>query len=221
MTNAQKTPLSRTLNVFAQRKVLDEIAKRGRSLPGTVLSVSGPIVTVNLDVDGETLPQVTMPLFGPEYIRYPVQQNDKGVCFPVDISIASVSGLGNGTADDTLQGNLSTLVWFPIGNQNWAVPPGSDANTLAAYGHLATLLLDSLTGNSSVKLTSTGITLTFGSASITMNSSGITLQFGSKSVVISSSGVSVEGREFLTHDHLPGTYVAGSTAVTGTSGTVV
>lgn len=223
MSSVQKTPLTRTLNRFATKRAVEVIQRLGRSLPGTVLSVSGSIVTVNLEVKGETLDQVTMPVFGPEYIRYPIQAGGKGVCFPVDTFIGNVTGLGSGTPDDTLQGNLSTLVWFPVANKNWTLPPGADANTLAMYGALATLLLDSLAGHGSVKLTSTSIVLTFGSGSITMNSSGITLTFGSKSVVISSSGVSIEGREFLTHDHSPGTYVApsGGGPVTGNSGNVV
>lgn len=224
MTNAQKTPLSRTLSRFATQKALDEIQKRGYALPGHVTAVNGQIVTVSFDVSDVTMNPVTMPIFGAEYMRLPVQEGGKGVAFPCSTYIGGVSGLGGaGTTADltTLQGNLSTLVWFPVGNKNWTVPPGSDADTLALYGHLATLLLDSLSGSSSIKMTSSGITLTFGSASITMNSSGITLQVGSKSIVISLSGVSIEGREFLTHEHQQGTYVAGATAVTGTSGNVV
>lgn len=226
MINAQKTPLSRTLSRFAQQKAVDEIQKRGYALPGHVTAVNGAIVTVSFDVSDVTLNPVTMPIFGAEYIRLPVQVGDKGVAFPASVYIGGVSGLGGaGTTADlaTLQGNLSTLVWFPIGNKSWTVPPGSDADTLALYGHLATLLLDSLSGDSSIKLTSSGITLTFGSASITMNSSGITLQVGSKSVVVSSSGVSIEGREFLTHNHVPGTYTApsGGGLITGDSGNVV
>jgi len=64
--NHQKTPLSRTLPLLAQRQALDEIYKRGLALPGKVTAVDGPIVTVSFLVSGVTLPQVTMPLFGPE-----------------------------------------------------------------------------------------------------------------------------------------------------------
>jgi hypothetical protein len=214
MSNAQKTPLSRTLPLFGQRKALDEIAKRGQALPGHVTSVVGQIVTVNFDVAGLTLPKVSMPVYGSEYIRLPIQNGDKGVAFPASVYIGGVSGLGAGTGDDTLQGNLSTLVWLPIGNANWTAPPGSDADTLALYGHLALLLLDSLSNHSSLKLSSSGITLTFGSGSITMSSSAITLTFGGHSVVINSSGVTIDGKTFLTHAH------TGVTTGSGTSGPV-
>lgn len=195
------------MNAFAQQKAVDEIMKRGQALPGKVVAVEGAIVTVNFQVTGLVAPNVTMPLFGPEYIRYPIQVGDLGVAFPAAVYLGGVSGLGGGTADTSLRGNLSTLVFFPIGNTNWATPPGSDANTLALYGKLALLLLDSLAGHGSLKLTASGITLTFGSGSLTMNSSGVTLAFGSHSIVITSSGVTlgpdttIDAKSFLPHEH--------------------
>lgn len=216
MSSAQKTPFARTIPRLAQRMALDEIAKRGQALPGHVIAVDGPIVTVNFDVQGVTLPQVAMPLFGPEYIRYPIQPQtedyggDLGVAFPADVYLGGVSGLGGGTADDTRRGNLSTLVWFPIGNKNWAQPPGGDADTHVLYGKTALLLLDSIAGNSALKLTASGITLTFGSASITMNSSAVTIAFGGHSVVCNSSGVTIDGKSFLPHIHTGGT-ISGDT----------
>lgn len=217
MTNAQKTPLSRTLSLFSQKKAEDEIQKRGYALPGHVTAVNGQIVTVSFDVSGVTLNPVKMPIFGAEYIRLPVQVGDKGVAFPCSAYIGGVSGLGgDGTTADltTLQGNLSTLVWFPIGNAKWALPSGADANTLALYGFSALLLLDAFSSHGSVKLASNGITLTFGSGSITMSSSSITLAFGSHSIVINSSGVTIDGKVFLTHAH------TGVQTGAGTSGPV-
>jgi hypothetical protein len=209
--NAQKTPLARTLSQFAQGKALDEIAKRGQALPGHVIAVSGPIVTVNFDVSGATLPQVTMPLIGAEYIRYPIQVGDKGYAAAADAYLGGVSGLGGGTADLALRGNLSALVWVPIGNKNWTVPPSSDANTLALYGKLALLLLDSIAGNNSIKLTSTGITMTAGSSTILLTPSGITLNSGGHTITIGSSGVTIDGKVFLTHEHTGVTTGGGNT----------
>lgn len=222
MSIAQKTPFSRVINNWGQQKALDEIIKAGLALPGVVESVSGAIVTVSFQVSipGAVLPPATMPLAGPQYIRYPIQKGDLGVAVPASVYLGGVSGLGGGTATLTQQSNLSTLFWVPLGNANFAAVPGSDGNTLALYGHLATLLLDSIAGNSSVKLTATGITATFGEVSITINASGITLTNGAHTVAIDSTGVVIDGVIFATHDHLPGTYVAGSTPVTGLSGAV-
>ena len=191
MSRAQKTPLSRSLSTFAQKKALDEIAKRGMALPGHVVAVSGQIVTVNFDVDGVTLPQMKMPLATCEYIRKPVQVNDLGVAEPADVYLGGVSGLGGGTADLTPRGNLSTLVWKPVANANWPIPPGSDHNTLTLYGKTALLLLDSIAGNASIKLTASGITLTVGSHSISITSSGITI----------GPNTTIDGKVFLPHEH--------------------
>lgn len=211
MSNAQKTPLSRTLNQFATRKALDEIEKRGLALPGHVISVTGPIVKVNFDVSGATLSQVTMPLFGPEYIRYPVQVGDKGAAFPVDAFMGGVSGLGTGSADMTLQGNLSTLVWFPVGNKNWSAV---DPNAVTIYGPNGVVLKDSA-GHTTATLTPAGLAIAA--------QSSFSVTVGSHSIVIDSAGVHIDGKLFLTHEHLPGTYVAPSSGgpVTGDSGAVV
>jgi hypothetical protein len=163
--NAQKTPFSRTLSLFAQQKALDEIAKRWQALPGRVVAVTGAIVTVSFDVAGVTLPQATMPLFGPEYVRYPVQVGDKGVAFPASVYIGGVSGLGGGVADDTLRGNLTTLVWFPCGNTGWTAV---DDDAVTLYGPNGVVLRD--TGSNSVAtLTPANVTFKSPSVSTTQN----------------------------------------------------
>jgi hypothetical protein len=158
MSRAQKTPLSRSLSTFAQKKALDEIAKRGMALPGHVVVVSGQIVTVNFDVDGVTLPQVTMPVQGSKYIRLPIQKDDLGYALPGDVYMGGVSGLGGGTADLTPRGNLATLVWFPVGNKDWTVVPAGvvlDTPAVTATGNLSVA-----NGASGVFTTMTGDTVT-------------------------------------------------------------
>jgi len=116
----QKAPLTRTLNAFAQQRALDEIQKTGRSLPGHVVAVDGALITVNFDVIGGTFPRVQMPLFGPVYLRYPIQPGDLGFAIAADATLSQVSGMGNSIADITyLRGNLATLAWLPIGNATW------------------------------------------------------------------------------------------------------
>jgi hypothetical protein len=133
MANEQKTPLARTLPLFATQIARDEINKTGLALPGHVEAVNGPIVTVSFDVANANLKQVTMPVFGPEYIRYPIQKGDRGVAFPVNVSIAHISGLGTTDTAPSFRsriGNLGALVWFPIGNKNWS---SMDPNSLTLY----------------------------------------------------------------------------------------
>lgn len=122
MSDAHKNPLSRTLSGFATQKALDEIAKIGLRLPGHVTAVSGAIVTVNFDVEGLTLPQITMAAAMSRYARAPIQIGDLGYATTADAYLGGVTGLGGGVADSTQRGNLATLVWVPLGNKSW--PPG-------------------------------------------------------------------------------------------------
>ena len=160
MANEQRTPLARTLPLFARQKALTEIVKRGLAPPGTVVSESGAIITVNLEVQGLTIPQITMPLFGPEYVRYPIQPGDKGVALPASFYIGGVSGLGTGTATRTQQGNLTNLIWFPIGNKLWSTV---DPNSVTIYGPNGVVLRD--TDSNSVE-TLTPANVEFDTASV-------------------------------------------------------
>jgi hypothetical protein len=209
MSNVQKTPISRTLPAFIQQRALDEIAKQGLGIPGHVVSVSGAIVTVAFDVTGLTLPQVTMPIASAEYIRLPIQAKDKGVALPASFYLGGVSGLGGGTATDSLQGNLSALFWVPLGSKGFSTV---DPNVLTLYGPQGVTIRDSGSGTV-FKLTPTGVTVTAGT-SISFSAAGHT-------IVINSTGVIIDGKTFLLHDHQAGALVAGSVAVTGISGPVV
>lgn len=131
--NAQKTPLAVSLDRLGNVKAADAIGQLGKALPCSVVSVSGSIVTVKFEVQsGYTLPNITCPVFGPQYIRYPLQVGDKGVVFPADAYLGGVSGLGGGVASLTTPGNLSALVFFPIGNATWSAP--DDPNAVVIYG---------------------------------------------------------------------------------------
>jgi hypothetical protein len=157
-SNAQKTPLARTLNQFAERKVIGAISLLGRALPAKVTAVSGSIVTVAFQVNAApyTLPSVTVPLAGPEYSRPPTQRGDLGVVFPADAYLGGVSGLGGGVADLKMRANLSSLVFFPIGNKGWG--ESDDPNSFVIWGPDGVILR---TGNKSVTLTlsSSGIAI--------------------------------------------------------------
>lgn len=211
--NAQKTPLTRTLNRLAQKHALDAIALTGKSLPCTVAAVSGSIVTVNFEVTSVyTLPQVTMPLFGPEYIRYPIQKGDKGYAMAADAYLGGMSGLGGGAADLSLPANLSALVFMPIGNKIWSEV---DPNAVTIYGPNGVVARDTQSATVCT-LTPTGWTLDVsnGSAAVTASAS-ISFSAGGHSIVISSDGVVIDGVAFLPHTH------SGVTTGSGDSGPVV
>jgi hypothetical protein len=134
-TNAQKTPLARSLESFANRKVMGQLARLGMALPAQVTAVEGSIVTVSFLLASTapyTLSNVTMPIDGPEWARAPTQIGDLGVCRPASVYIGGVSGLGGGVADLSQRAPLATLTFFPIGNANWS--PSDNPNAWVLYG---------------------------------------------------------------------------------------
>lgn len=178
-------------------------------MPGHVVAISGAIVTVAFDVTGLTISPVQMPLASPEYLRLPIQKGDKGVAVPASFYLGGVSGLGGGTATDTLQGNLSTLYWVPLGSKSFSAV---DPNAVTIYGPNGVVLRDK-NSQTVFTLTPSGVVATSSSGSFSFSAGGHTL-------VINSTGVIIDDKVFLTHDHTPGTYVAGSTPVTGVGGPV-
>jgi hypothetical protein len=177
-SNAQKVWIGESLNRIAYEKANRAINLTGKALPCSVVSVNGPIVTVNFLVNStpNTIPNLSLPMFGPQYIRYPTQVGDLGVVFPCDVAIGVVSGLGN-TATPTLglPGNLQSLVFFPIGNANWSVT--DDPNAVVIYGPDGVIIRD----------TAKSVTVTVKSGTMTVNGNlivtgNITYDSGSSSI---------------------------------------
>ena len=120
--NAQKTPLSRSLNKFARKKAIDVLQTLGKGLPCTVHEVVGPgVVTVNFEVatDPAALPRTTMPVSKPACIKYPIQVGDIGVALSAGLRTGGLTGLGAGTPNlqDTV-GNLSAMTFFWLGKKS-------------------------------------------------------------------------------------------------------
>ncbi len=208
--NSLKTPLFRAMNDFAVSRINDAIQNLAKGLPCSVVSCTGSIVTVKFEiVSGFTLPQVTLPMFGGEYIRYPTQPGDKGVVIPMDADIAAISGLGTGTADLSQPGNLTALVFLPISNTAWSAV---DPNAVTIYGPNGVVLRDTQSQTTFV-LTPTGLVIS--------GKSNILLQVGSSNVQVNSTGVSINGTlmingaPYINHAH------SGVTPGSGDSGGVV
>lgn len=179
--NAQKTPYGLSQNRFARAKALEAIQQTSRSLPCVVTAVRGAIVTVSFQVTGVTLPNVTIPTIGSEYVRLPIQPGCKGWVLAADAYLGGVSGLGGGIADLTQRANLTALVFSPIGNSGWS---SVDGNAVTIYGPNGAVIRDS--GSNSV------VTIT--PSSITMASNGNTLTLSAAGLVINApSGVIING----------------------------
>lgn len=180
--NVQKTPFVESLNTFAKAKAKDAVQLTGRNLPCSVTAVVGAIVTVSFQVNGPfTLPPVKMPVFGPRYLRYPIQVGDKGYAVSADAYLGGMSGLGGGVAGLTQQANLSALVFFPIGHSGW---PSVDGNAVVITAPNGVTLQDDTSA-----------------ATIVLHPTAITLTCGGHSISIGASGVLMDGSPYLAHRH--------------------
>lgn len=177
MSDGQKTPLAQSLNTLASKRINDSRQLLGKALPCSVTAVSGAIVTVKFEIQSNfTLPETTMPLFGPEYIRYPIQPGCKGLAIPAAAFLGGMSGLGGGVADLSIPGNLSALVFFPIGNTDWSTV---DPDAVTIYGPNGVVLRND-DSDSTLVLTPSSIILTgedfvklvSGGGSVTVHSNG-------------------------------------------------
>ncbi len=198
MSLPQKIPLSRTLPLAIEKGVVDEIGQLGLALPGRVVAVSGAIVTVAFNVSGATVPQVTMPVVGTKYARMPIQVDDLGVAIPASVLIGQESGLGGDAAALYQRGNLSSLMWLPIGSDSWAAV---NPDYVVLSGPNGCQVQDESGAVVATFDKSAGISMSFGSGAFAMDGSGVTLSFSGKSVVINASGVTIDGILFDTHYH--------------------
>ena len=170
--NAQKTPVYAKLKKAGLGFVASALQLTGKTLPASIVSISGSIATIKLELSntGLTLPgSITVPVIGSEYIRLPLQQGCKGVVRPADARLGPVSGLGGTTADLTPPGNLSALVFEPIGNKNFAAP--EDPNQLELYGVDGALIKSTVNKEWYARWTTSGVTISnlAGTASIDWN----------------------------------------------------
>ncbi|TNC54570.1 hypothetical protein FHC47_18505 [Klebsiella quasipneumoniae] len=142
MSIDNKLNFASSMNRFTERKIENALQKSGKVLPASVVKQTGNMITVSFELRDipYVLPKVTIPLFGPQYIRYPMQPGDKGIVIPADTYIGGVSGQGGGTADMTPPANLSALVFLPISNTEWQ---GVDGQVVTVYGPDGVTLRDS------------------------------------------------------------------------------
>lgn len=217
MSISQKQNLGNNLNLFADAKINDAIQQLGQSLPCKVIAISGSIVVVDFNVStGFNFPLVKMPVLGCEYFRQPLQVGCKGVCISVDARIGVITGIGPIAADDiSVPGNLSSLVFVPVGNTGWFAAPGDQSVIYGQNGViLGTANSDGFT-NYKIDINNNGISVTMPEngamtvGNVTIKNNQITLG----NVTITETDVTVGGISLLSHVHGGVTTGSGSTGV--------
>lgn len=181
-SNAQKIPLVYSLNQGMARAAENRVHLVGKCLPCSVIKVEGAIVTVKFEVKSDViaLPQVKMPLFGPEYIRYPIQVGDKGFAISADANLGKMTGLGTATANVLQQPpNLGALAFMPCGNSGWRTV---DHNAVVIYGPNGVVLQDSQQ-TCTITLTPNGVSINLGMNPLTITAQNVTLDSSGNLVV--------------------------------------
>jgi hypothetical protein len=187
-SNPQTVPFARSLPRTVEGIALNLAELPGKSLPCSVVSVNNAMVKVKFEVQGITLPQITVPQAISRYARPPTQVGDKGFVVAADVYLGGVSGLGGGTANFTRQeGNLATLVFVPISQTSF---PSINPNAYHITGPGGAIIQDD-SGASVITVTPSSIVLTQGSASITLSG-------GTVAIV---GTLTINGHAFASHQH--------------------
>jgi len=189
--NFAKLWLQKRQNQLAINRAAQEVQKQGRALPCRVTAISGQIVTVAFEMDTSpwTLQPISIPKNESPWVIQSTQIGDKGVTMPSDVYLGGISGLGGGTASFTRRGNLSALVFVPVGNTS-TTP--IDPNATQVQGPNG-VISRTTTGTTSQVVTNTsGTTVTFGTNSVVVNEDEIALNFGAAtSLVVNASGITL------------------------------
>jgi hypothetical protein len=205
--NNLKTPWHKSIPSAISAQINEAFQVYGKSLPCHVVKVAGAMITVQFDVLAPfNLQQVTIPLFGPEYIRYPIKPNDLGICIAVDTDISYTSGQISTPPNLAPTANLGCNLYFqPVGNKNWVAV---DSTAVTIYAPNGVTLRDTNSGDVMV-LHPTELTVTIGSTVFHMNGTSVsvtTTNFtvnasGSVSITGASGDVVVNGISLVNHVH--------------------
>lgn len=171
MSDSQKFPFLSSFSNMVTTRIEDHTALHGRALPCHVVKVMGAIVTVQFDVlpGAIQLQEITVPVAGFEYIRYPISVGDKGVTVPADVSLRGVSGLGTGMANMSLPASLTALFFVPLGNSEWIA---EDPNKITLYGPTGALI-KTTDGKTSVLVDNDRIMLTVAGQTLELSADGL------------------------------------------------
>jgi hypothetical protein len=186
-----RTPLVSTLPVGVRTQIGDALQLMGKALPCHVISAAGPLITVAFDLAPSvwTLPQITVPLFGPEYVRYPIQPKDKGYVIPVECPVGFSSGQASSPPDLSQPGNLEALYFQPIGNAKWQEV---DGQSVVIYGPNGVTIRDTNSG-AVIVLHPDEITITIGACVTTINGTTISM-VAPTSITLQAPSIVLDGQ---------------------------
>ena len=134
--DSQKHPFVEMLTNHTRNEVASAQYVLGKGVPCSVEEVdkTGTIVVVKIEMEQPdyVFPLITCPVYGPEWVRWPIQKGDKGVLFNASFGLGAMTGLGEGVARWAPVGNLGAGVFFPLGNTKFGET--ENAKAVVIYG---------------------------------------------------------------------------------------
>lgn len=196
MDFSKRFPVAENLSSIIDYRIKSSSQQTGYQLPCTVVSVDDTkgFVTVNFEVQNTpfNLPQITIPVAGWEYIRFPIQVGDPGVTISADVDLISISGGKSRQPDFNPSSNLNTVLMFvPIRSEKNVVSPNPNATVI--YGPDGVILLDYNDGT-------THSTVTIGPTMVKMQNDSANIEISGGEIKITGTLI-INGNAYLSHKH--------------------
>jgi len=188
MSQAQKTPFSTNISNYVTNQTNSAQFSLGQVLPCTVIEVGldgegNSVVTVIFEVlTNFTLPPVTMPVVGSQYVRLPIKIGDIGIAISATVDITPITGLNAGIASFVNPGNLAALAFLPLSSNLWTPPLNPEALLLQGWDGV---VIQDMLGDTIITLTPAGV--------LVDAKTSATVQVGTTTFVVTSSGVTING----------------------------
>ena len=186
-----KSRVSPETCIGSLNKIADAMQMAGKVLPASVVSRAGNMVTVSFllrDIPF-MLPQVTLPLFGPQYIRYPMQPGT-GDRHPGGYVSGRCQRTGRRYCRPYAAGQSQRAGVLPISHTEWE---SVDGHVLTLYGPEGVTIRDA-GSKTTFLLTPQSITIaTPDQFKVTVGSTVLTLTNGSWSLT-GQSGTLADGQ---------------------------
>lgn len=196
MDFAKRFPVAENLVSIVDYRIHASEQNSGFQLPCTVVEVDNTkgFVTVKFELQNTpfNLPQITIPVQGWEYIRYPIKAGDPGVTISADVDLISISGGKSRQPDFRPSSNLNTVLMFvPIRNENSFATPNPNATVI--YGPDGVILFDYNDGttHSTLIVSQSMAKLTNGSASVEISGGEVKI----------TGTLIINGEEYMAHTH--------------------
>ena len=196
MDFSKRFPVAENLSSIIDYRISSTDQRSGYQLPCTVVDVDDTkgFVTVKFELQNTpfNLPQITIPVQGWEYIRYPIKVGDPGVTISADVDLISISGGQSRQPDFNPSSNLNTVLMFvPIRNERTFVSPNPNATVI--YGPDGVVLFDYFfdTTHSTVTVSPTMLKMQHDSASIEISGGQVKI----------TGTLIINGTAYLSHKH--------------------